>query len=66
MNNELSFTDIEVQVEDYTFLVKQAYKTLGSEQFSLRIKNRSICLLKSYNKNSKLNLSSYVSFPFTK
>jgi len=48
MTNELSFTDIEVQVEDYAFLITHAYKTSGSERFSLQIKNRFMCFLNAY------------------
>ena len=63
MTNELSFTDIEVQIEDYTFLITHAYKTGGSEHFYLQIKNGSICLLKLYDDVFRLNLFAYGSSP---
>jgi len=62
MTNRLSFTDTEVQVEDYTFLVTRAYKTSASEQFYLKIKNGCICLLESYDDDFKLALFAYGSF----
>jgi len=45
MTNNLSFTDIEVQVEDYIFLVIRVSKNYKAERFSLRIKNGSMFFL---------------------
>lgn len=52
MTNNLSFTDVEVQVEDYIFLIIRVSKNYEAERFSLRIKNGSMCFFNIYNNNS--------------
>jgi len=56
MTNKLSLNKIEVQVEDYTFLVIRASKNYEAERFSLRIKNRSMCFFNAYDDDSEFYL----------
>jgi len=56
MANKLSFTDIEVHVEDYTFLVAEAYKEINKESIPLQIKDGPMCYLNLYDETFNLRL----------
>jgi len=56
MTNKLSFSEIEVQVEDYIFFVIRASKNYQAERFSLQIKNGSMCFFNAYEDSSEFFL----------
>lgn len=56
MTNKLSFSEIEIRVENYTFLVAEAYKEINKESIPLQIKDGPMCYLNLYDENSKLAL----------